>query len=70
MNHNDNINQSHQADQTEAYSGSEKQVTLCATTPKQCKMQAPTTGRKLALLAEHCTTKKYATDRHDSQKCV
>ncbi len=70
MTHDGNINQRHQTNQTKAYRGSVKQVTLCSTTPKQCKMQAPTTGGRHALLVEYCMTKKHATDRHNSQDCI
>ena len=37
--HSDNINQGHQTDETKTYSGSVTQVSLCPTTPKQCRMQ-------------------------------
>ncbi len=70
MTHDGNINQRHQTNQAQAYRGSVTQVSLCPTTPKQCKMQAPTTGRKHAPPVEYCTTKKHATDSHNSQDCL
>jgi hypothetical protein len=47
MNHNDNINQRHQADQTEACSGSVKQIKLCPTAPNQYKMQGADDRQKV-----------------------
>ena len=56
--HNDNINQIHQNDQIEAHGESAKQVTLCPTTPKQCKLQGDDDRQKARSAREKNNTNK------------